>query len=64
MSILSDFVNFNVPHILTMFNFVEMFRSVVNPLTTGQNFVSISFFVKKLSQKNLWGSLNPMAGEG
>ena len=63
MSIFSDFFNSNVPkidplslpHIGTMFKFVEIYRFVVNPLTISQNFVSISFFVKKLMQNSLWG---------
>ena len=38
-----------------MFSFVEIYRFVVNSLTISQTFISISFFVKKLLQKNLSG---------
>ena len=38
-----------------MFNFVEIYRFVVNPLTIRPHFIWISFFVQKLLQKkNLW----------
>ena len=36
-----------------MFNFVEIYRFVINPLRISQNFILISFFVKKLLQKTL-----------
>ena len=62
MSIFSNFVSSDVPkprplslpHIATMFNFVESYRFVINPLTINQNFISISFFVKLL-QKTFGG---------
>ena len=38
-----------------MFNFVEIYRSVVYPLTVSQNFISMSCFVEKLMRKNLGG---------
>ena len=57
MSIFSNFFNSKVPkigpHIGTMFDFVEICRFIVNPSTISQNFISISFFIKKLLQKNL-----------
>ena len=60
MSIFSDFVNSDVPHIGTMFSFEEIHRFVINSLTISQNFISISFFVQKLLQKTFGGgSLNP-----
>ena len=34
-----------------IFNFVEVYGFVVNPLTISQNFISISFFVKDLLQQ-------------
>ena len=74
MSILSNSVNFYVskidplssPYIGTILNFVKIYRVVINPLTISQNFISISFFVKKLLQKALGGvhSTSPWAGEG
>ena len=39
----------------------------VNPLTISQIFISISFFVKKLLQKNFWGFTQtspPLGGRG
>ena len=67
MSIFSNFVNSDVPkidpalppHVGTMFNFVEIYRFSVNSLTISQNFIYISFLVKKLLQKTFGGSLNP-----
>ena len=74
MLIFSDFVNSDVPeidpspsllHIGTMFNFLEIYRFVINPLTISQNFISISFFVQKLLQTILWGFTQPpWVGEG
>ena len=73
MSIFSNFVNSEVPkidplslpHIGTMFSFVETSRFVFNPLTVIQNFILVSFFVIKLLQKNFWGFTQPpWAGEG
>ena len=63
MSIFSIFVNSNVPkidplpplHVGTMFSFVGIYRFLINPLTISQNFILISFFVKKSRLKNLWG---------
>ena len=72
MSIFSNFFNSNVPkidpsllpHIGTMFNFVEIYRFVVNPLMISQNFISISYFIKKLLQKSLWRVHSTMGGRG
>ena len=60
MSIFSNFVNSDVR---IMFNFVEIYRFVTNPLTISQNFTSISFFVKKLLQKTFGGFTQPPLGE-
>ena len=69
MSIFSDFsipVSLNkplsLPYIGTMFNFVEIYRFVINPLTISQNLISISFLAEKLLQKTFEGSLKPPLG--
>ena len=43
-----------------MFNFVEIYRFVVNPLTISQKFISISCFIKKLLQKRFGGVTQPL----
>ena len=43
----------SLPRIGTMFNFVEICRFVISPLTISQSSISISFFVQKLLQNNL-----------
>ena len=47
----------SLPHIGTMFSFVEIYRFVVNPLIISQNFIWISFLLKVITKKAsfFWG---------
>ena len=76
MSIFSDFFNSEVPRMDPlppsyrdtgkMFSFVKIYRFFVGPLTISQNFISISFLVKTLSQKTFGEvhSFPPLGGLG
>ena len=66
MSIFSDFFNSNVrkidPSPSSYRNIVQFYKILFNPLTISQNFLSISFFVKKVLQKPLGVFTQPPVG--